>query len=118
VGVYSVSLSGTGTPRDVTGSVSIIASGLIYNRIAKTATATVKVTNTSGTTISGPLELLLAINNPAVTANNASGISQGNPFWTKLGSLAPGASVSFTVSFNCALGASFYTVPSFYSGGI
>jgi predicted extracellular nuclease len=117
VGIYTASLSGTGAPRDVTGSVSITASGLIYNRTAKTGTTTVKVTNTTGATISGPLELLLAISNPAVTANNASGFFNGNPYWKTTGSLAPHASVSFTVTFNYALGASFSTAPSFYQGG-
>jgi hypothetical protein len=117
VGVYSVSLNGTGTPRNVSSSVSITASGLIYNRIAKTATTTVKVANTSGTTISGPLELVLAISNSAATAQNASGVFNGNPYWKTAGSLAPGASVSFTVTFNCALGASFSTTPSLYQGG-
>ncbi len=117
VGGYSVSLSGTGTPRDVTSSVSITSSGLIYNRVAKTGTETIKVTNKTGAVIPGPLELVVAINNPAVTAKNASGVYNSNPYWTTAGSLAPGASVTFTVTFNYALGASFYTAPSFYSGG-
>jgi predicted extracellular nuclease len=116
-GVYTAGLNGTGTPRDVTTSVSITSSGLVYNRAAKSGTETIKVTNTSGATISGPLELVLAINNSAVTAKNASGLSNGNPYWTTPGSLAPGASVTFTVTFNYALGASFSTAPSFYSGG-
>jgi len=117
VGVYTASLSGTGTPRDVTSSVSITSSGLVYNRTAKTGTEIIKVTNTSGAPLSGPLELVLAISNPAVTAKNASGVSGGNPYWTTAGSLAPGASVTFTVTFNYALGTSFATTPSFYSGG-
>jgi hypothetical protein len=117
VGVYTSSLSGMGTPRDLTGSVSITSGGLVYNRAAKTGTETVTVTNTTGATISGPLELLLAISNPAVTARNASGLFNGNPYWTTAGPLAPGASVSFTVTFNYALGTSFSTTPSFYQGG-
>jgi hypothetical protein len=116
-GIYTVSLSGTGTPRNVTSSVSITSSGLVYNRTAKTGTETITVTNTSGATISGPLELMLAIGNPAVTAKNASGVSGGNPYWTTAGPLAPGASVSFTVIFNYTLGTSFSTTPSFYTGG-
>ena len=117
VGVYTASLNGTGTPRDVTTSVSITSSGLVYNRVAKTGTETVKVTNTSGTTITSPLDLVLAISNPAVTAKNAVGLFGGNPYWTTAGSLAPGASVSFTVTFNYALGTSFATTPSVYQGG-
>jgi len=53
----------------------------------------------------------------AVTAKNASGVYNGNPYWTTAGSLAPGASVTFSVTFNYALGASFSAIPSFYSGG-
>ncbi|MGA3129887.1 MAG: choice-of-anchor D domain-containing protein [Terracidiphilus sp.] len=116
-GNYTVNLNGTGTPRDVTSSVSITSTGLIYNRTAKTGTTTVTVTNATGTAISGPLELVLAINNPSVSAKNVSGIFNGNPYWTTAGSLAPGTSVTFTATFNYALGASFAATPSFYSGG-
>jgi hypothetical protein len=76
------------------------------------------VTNTSGATINGPLQLLLTISNGAVTASNATGVYQGNPYWTSAGSLAPGASVNLTVTFTYALGTTFTTMPTVYSGGI
>jgi polygalacturonase/pectin methylesterase-like acyl-CoA thioesterase len=104
---------------NVTSSVSITAtSGLVYNRATQTGTETITVTNTSGATINGPLQLLLTISNGAVTASNATGVYQGNPYWTSAGSLAPGASVNFTVTFKYALGTTFTTAPTVYSGGI
>lgn len=103
---------------NVTNSVSITSSGLTYNRITKTGTETVTVTNTTGVTINGPLELELAPGNPSVSASNAGGTYQGNSYWTSGGSLAPGASATFIVSFSYPLGTTFTTTPTLYSGGI
>jgi polygalacturonase len=113
-GAYTVNVA----PLNVTSSVSITSSGLGYNRITKTGTATITAKNTSSATINGPLQLLMTISNPAVTPANATGTYQGSPYWTNTGSLAPGASVSFVVSFTYALGTTFTTVSSLYSGGI
>ena len=113
-GSYQVNV----VPFNVTSSVSVTSTGLLYNRATKTGTETVTVKNTSSATINGPLELLLTISNPAVTAANATGTYQGSPYWTNSGSLAPGASMSFVVSFSYAVGTNFVTVPSLYSGGI
>jgi hypothetical protein len=71
----------------------------------------------SSATINGPLQLLLTITGGGVTAANATGTYQGNPYWTAAGPLAPGASLTFTVAFNYALGTNFTTVPTLYSGG-
>jgi len=118
-GTYTANLSGTGSggATNVTNQVSIKSSALIYNRIAKTGTETITVTNTSGTTIAGPIELVLGISNPSVSATNASGSYQGNPYWASAGGLAPGASATFTVTFSYPLGTSFTTIPNLYSGG-
>lgn len=119
-GTYTTSLSGTGGggATNVTNQVSFKASGLTYNRIAKTGTETIAVTNTSGKAIAGPIELVLGINNPSVSATNASGSFQGNPFWATAGGLAPGASATFTVTFSYPLGTTFTTTPNLYSGGL
>jgi hypothetical protein len=119
-GTYTASLSGTGSggATNVTGSVSFKASGLIYNRITKTGSETITVTNTSGAAIAGPLELVLAINNASVSATNANGAFQGNPYWTSAASLAPGASVTFSVTFSYPVGTTFTTTPYLYSGGL
>jgi hypothetical protein len=104
-------------PLNVTSSASITSTGLVYNRITHVGTMTVKVTNTSGAIIAGPLQLMLAINNSAVTATNSTGTFNGNPYWTSAGSLAPGASVNLTITLNYPLGTTFTTTPSLYSGG-
>jgi hypothetical protein len=118
-GTYTANLNGTGSggATNVTNQVSFKSSALIYNRLAKTGTETITVTNTSGATIAGPIELVLGINNPSVSATNASGSYQGNPYWASAGGLAPGASASFTVTFSYPLGTSFTTIPNLYSGG-
>ncbi len=117
-GTYTANLSGTGGgAENVTSSVSFKSSALVYNRIAKTGTETITVTNTSGKTIAGPIELVLGISNPSVSATNASGTFMGNPYWMSAGSLAPGASVNFTVTFSYPLGTTFTTTPNLYSGG-
>jgi hypothetical protein len=109
----------TVVPLNVTSSVSVTGtSGLVYNRVTHIGTESITITNTSGATINGPLQLLLAISNSAVTASNASGTYLGNPYWTSASSLAPGASVTITVQFSYALGTTFTTTPSVYSGGI
>lgn len=116
-GSYSANLNGTGGAMNVTGSVSVKASGLVYNRVSKTGTETITVTNTSGATIAGPLELALAINNGGVTAANAAGTYQGSPYWMSGNGLAPGASATFTVTFSYPLGTTFTTTSTIYSGG-
>ncbi len=118
-GTYRADLSGTGagSATNVTSRVSFKSSALIYNRLAKTGTETITVTNTSGTAITGPIELVLGINNSSVSATNASGSYQGNPYWAAASGLAPGASATFTVTFSYPLGTSFTTIPNLYSGG-
>jgi hypothetical protein len=119
-GTYTANLSGTGGAagtQNVTNMVSFKSSALVYNRIAKTGTETITVSNTSGKAIAGPIELVLGINNSSVSATNASGSYQGNPYWTTAGSLAAGASVNFTVTFSYPVGTTFTTTPNLYSGG-
>ncbi len=119
---YAPASSGTSTlnvaPFNVTSSVSITSGGLAYNRVTHIGTETITITNKSGAAINGPLQLLLVIGNPAVSASDATGTYLGNPYWTHTGSLAPGASVTITVQFTYALGTTFTTTPSLYSGGI
>jgi hypothetical protein len=102
---------------NVTSSVSVKASGMVYSRATKTATGTFTITNTSSSVIAGPINLVLAISNPAVTGANVSGTFLGNPYWSAAGSLAPGASVTISVSFSYTLGAIFTTTSTVYSGG-
>ena len=104
---------------NVSGDVSITSSALTYNRISKTGSETITLKNNGGMAISGPLEVALAISNPSVTAIGNTGTYQNNPYWTvTTGTLAPGASASITVSFFYAVGTSFSTSPTVYSGGL
>jgi hypothetical protein len=108
----------SGSALNVTDSVSFTASGLVYDRIAHVGSETITVTNNGGATLHAPLQLVLAIDNSAATAKNASGVYNGNPFWISTGSLAPGAFLTITVEFNYALGVSFTTTPTLYSLGL
>jgi len=102
---------------NVTSSVSVTSTGLIYNRIQKQGTETVTITNTSAQTISGAVQLVLSGLPSGVTAANNTGTFEGNPYWTATaGSLAPGTSAKVTVVLAYAIGTNFTTTPGVYSG--
>jgi hypothetical protein len=112
----SVSYAVQPPPND-TNSVSISSTGLIYNRIKKTGSETVTVTNTAGQNLAGPLQLVVSNLPAGVTLVNATGTWGGNPYVTVTGSsLAPGASVSLTLTFSYSAGPSFNATPQVYSG--
>jgi hypothetical protein len=113
----SASTTLTVAPANVTSGVRITSGALAYNPFTHLGSSTITATNTSSSAISGPLELVLAISNANVTANNANGTYGGNPYWKSAGLLAPGASIQFTVTFSYAFGVVFMTIPSFYLGG-
>jgi len=102
---------------NVSGSVSVSSTGLIYNRIKKQGSETVTVTNTSGQTISGPVEVVLSGLPAGVTAVNSTGTFQGNPYWAvSAGSFASGASAQVTLTLGYASGTSVTASASVYSG--
>jgi hypothetical protein len=104
---------------NITSSVSISSTGLIYSRISKQGSETMTVTNTTGQTISGPVQLVLAGLPGAVTPVNNTGTFNGNPYWTvTAGSLASGASAQVTIVLGYAIGTNFTTTPSVYSGSL
>jgi hypothetical protein len=89
---------------DVTSSVSISKSGLLYARATNTFNSGVTITNTSSASLPGPLELVVSAVSPTrVTLANATGQDgSGHPdFNLALGTsgLAPGQSVSAVLSF-------------------
>lgn len=111
-------IAGLSVGNNVTSLVAITASGLSYNRGTKTGTENIAIKNLSATSIPGPIQLFLAINNSAASASNAAGSYAGSPYWVSSGSLAPGASVTIKVAFTYAPGVSFTTIPTVYSGAI
>lgn len=102
---------------DVTSSVRVTSTGFIYNRVKKQGTATMTIKNIGGAGISGPIQLVLSGLPAGSTAANAAGTFNGNPYWTaSAGSLAPGSSVTVAVTFSYAVGLSFNSTPTVYSG--
>ena len=104
---------------NVTSSVSMSSTGFTYNKVKKQGTETVTITNTSGATISGPIQLVLSGLAAGVTAVNNTGTFNGNPYWTATGgSLAPGGSVQVSVTLAYASGSNTSATSTVYSGNL
>ncbi len=102
---------------DVSGQVSWVASGLVFNRLTRTYNGTVTITNTSQQTINAPIQALFQIATPGVTLANATGTFNGNQYITASNSaLAPGASITFQVRFNNPSNAIINSTIKTYSG--
>lgn len=98
---------------------SVSSNSFSYNKIKKQGTATYTVSNNSGATISGPIQLVLSGMPAGVTGANNTGTFNGNPYWTATGgSLAPGASVQVSVTLAYPSGTNFTTTPTVYSGNL
>jgi lysophospholipase L1-like esterase len=104
--VYGVKVSGTATSPtptyvDSTSSFSFLRSGLTWNRITNKYTASITLTNTSGQTLTGPLQLAFNNLTAGVTIDNANGMHDGAPYMTvAAASLAPGASLTVPLIFS------------------
>jgi len=104
-------------PPNYTSSVSMSSTGFVYNRIKHTGTETVTIKNTSGQALTGPLQLVFSGLGAGVTAANATGTWGGNPYWTATGSsLAPGASVSVSVTLSYQTGTNVSATAAVVSG--
>jgi predicted extracellular nuclease len=103
---------------DVTGQVSIAASGLVYSRISKQYSGTVTITNTSAAALTAPLQLALSNLSAGATLANANGVGPNGSYVTALasGSLAPGASVTATIRINAPQTSSPTFSPLVFSG--
>lgn len=90
-------------PTEVTGSVRFEASGLVVRRgpgrLLGDYTGTITITNTSGSTLNAPLQLVLDNLTPGIVLVNANGITNGDPFITINQPLAAGASIAVRVQF-------------------
>ena len=94
-------------------SPAVVSSGAI-------STLTFTITNTSGATITGPIQLLLTNLPAGVTGSNNNGTFNGSPYWNvpNSGSLAAGASVQATVQLNYPTTTAVSTSPALYTGSL
>ncbi len=84
---------------DVSASVRVSSSGLMFNRATQRYSGS--ITLTAMQTVSGPLQLQLDGLPAGVTLTNASGSHAGSPYLTATGAnLGEGASVTLPVSFS------------------
>ena len=82
-----------------------------------TGTSTATITNISSQALAGPLQLVLSGLAAGVTAANATGTWGGNPYWTATASsLAPGASVSVSVTLSYQTGTNVSATATVVSG--
>jgi len=88
-------------PVDVSASVRMLQSGLAVNRFTQKYTGTVAFTNTTQTTLTGPLHLHLQGLTAGVTVDNATGVKNGVPYITlPVSELAPGQTATVTTVFH------------------
>jgi endoglucanase len=91
---------------DVSSQVSVTRTGLKLNRATGYFVQTVTLTNTSGSVITGPVALVLDGLTTGTVLENATGVTSstspsGHPYITaSAAALAPGGTVSLTLSFN------------------
>jgi predicted extracellular nuclease len=111
-----VSLNLAPTFTDVTASFATARSGLTLNRATGQYSATIKLTNTSGAAISGPVHLEVGSLPAGVTLANASGTRNGVPYITSTGTIAAGASVTLTTLFNNPSKVGINYTPTIYAG--
>ncbi|MRV70307.1 hypothetical protein GJ700_01045 [Duganella sp. FT92W] len=105
-------------PLDVSASVKFTQYGATLNRATGKYVGSMTVTNTTGSTITTPLQVLLGGLTSGVTLDNASGVNAGGaPYVTLGGSLAPGASVSVPLTFTNPNRAVIGYSPALYKGG-
>ena len=97
----TLNLTGTVTFTDVSGSFSVARSGYLINRATLQYSGTLSITNTSGATINGPVQIDLAGLPAGVTLLNASGTHNGVPYVTaSTGPIAAGATVTVNTTFS------------------
>jgi pectate lyase len=90
-----------GATLEVTGSFSLLRSGLTWNRITNKYSASITLTNTSGAAVKGPVQLTLDGLAAGVTLDNASGLRNGSPYVTlKDATIEAGASVTVPLTYS------------------
>jgi hypothetical protein len=88
-------------PTDISSEFNVTTTGFVYSRTTGKYSGTMTVTNTSPSTISIPLNVLLNNLTPGVTMVNAAGSYNGFPYAAPaVQDIAPGASVSIPLQFS------------------
>ncbi|MBZ5625370.1 MAG: carboxypeptidase regulatory-like domain-containing protein [Acidobacteriia bacterium] len=105
-------------PPVVQTGITVTASGLAYSRSNQTFNGTVTITNTSGSTVTGPLSVVFTALPAGVTLVNAAGTSGGNPYlpFTGISILQPGQSATVSVQFSDPSNVRIVFTPVVYSG--
>jgi outer membrane protein assembly factor BamB len=102
---------------DVSSQVKVTQTSYVYNRTTRFYSCAMTVSNTSGSTINGPISTVLTNLTSGVSVVNGNGTRNGNPYLTVTnGPLAPGASVTVQVQFNDPAAVPIYFTPVTYSG--
>jgi hypothetical protein len=103
----------------VSDQVSVTHTGFGRNRATGVWSATMTVKNTSGSAISGPVQVVMTKLSPNATMVNKTGVWSGSPFITvSAGTLAPGASVSVMIQFTNPSNAFISCEMVTYAGGL
>jgi uncharacterized protein len=86
---------------DISASVAVAGSGFIFNRGTQTYNGTVSVKNTSGSAITGPIQVFVNISGTTLTLVNATGKQGGLlPYITVNGGIAAGATLSVPIQIS------------------
>ncbi|UTY55772.1 ExeM/NucH family extracellular endonuclease [Massilia sp. erpn] len=86
---------------DITASVQVQSSALVFNRATQKFSGTITVRNSGSAVLSGPFQLALENLTAGVSLSNATGSHDGAPYITLAASeLAPGAALTVAVSFS------------------
>jgi hypothetical protein len=104
---------------DVSSHVKVTQSGFLMNRQTGIWTTTLTVTNTTGSSITGPIQV--AVTNLSSNAGvvKPAGSMNGSPYvLLSVTDLAPGASVSVQVQFTNSTNGFITYSPVTFSGGI
>jgi len=114
--VISLNLQAPNT--DISGSIRVVAAGVVYNRATAKWSGNITLTNTSNATLTGPFQVQIDGLVAGAALVNGNGVHAGSPYITvNASSLAPGASLVVpTVFTKTGTGGITYTAVKIYSG--
>jgi sugar lactone lactonase YvrE len=104
-------------PANVSSKVSVIETGFAVNRVTHLWTSTMTLTNKGGTSIDGPVQVVLTGLTSGVMMTNATGMYNTSPYITvSSADIAPGGSVSVAIQFSNPSNLLIVFTPVTYSG--